>query len=244
MAHKRRSTNTQTTTVPSEHTPLVAISRKQGKYLFDEIPLWQQDNHYIRSGYVRETNSFKGCFDSLFYLHNETVNIVTHLIPGFLLPLALLLASPWLVARNRLISSVPTWIMDVPVYDTTSKMDNFMFYLFFFGFVSCLTLSAAFHATKCHSHRIMKWGSSLDYRGPDRLWFMDVWFWGGLEPCGVGLRVIRRRGIYFGCYYICHADPRETFSRRFRFVGKLPSDFPRSCGIECILALQRADRII
>ncbi|KAG7815954.1 hypothetical protein KL928_005293 [Ogataea angusta] len=165
MAHKRRSTNTQTTTVASEHTPLAGVTRKQGKYLFDEIPLWQQDNHYIRSGYVLETNSFKDCFNSLFYLHNETVNIFTHLIPGFLLPLALLLASPWLVAHNRLIKSVPTWLMDVPVYETTSKVDNFMFNLFYFGFASCLTLSAAFHATKCHSYKIMKWGSSLDYVG-------------------------------------------------------------------------------
>ncbi|KAG7836662.1 hypothetical protein KL942_004580 [Ogataea angusta] len=165
MAHRRRSTNTQTTTVASEYTPLAGVTRKQGKYLFDEIPLWQQDNHYIRSGYVLETNSFKDCFNSLFYLHNETVNIFTHLIPGFLLPLALLLASPWLVAHNRLIKSVPTWLMDVPVYETTSKVDNFMFNLFFFGFASCLTLSAAFHATKCHSYKIMKWGSSLDYVG-------------------------------------------------------------------------------
>lgn len=39
---------------------------------FHEAPSYQQDNHFIVSGYRGELNSFKRCFDSLWYLHNET----------------------------------------------------------------------------------------------------------------------------------------------------------------------------
>jgi adiponectin receptor len=41
-------------------------------YPFHEAPSYQQDNHFILSGYRPQFNSFKGCFHSLFYLHNET----------------------------------------------------------------------------------------------------------------------------------------------------------------------------
>jgi hypothetical protein len=39
---------------------------------FHEAPSYQQDNHFIIGGYRGELNSFKRCFDSLWYLHNET----------------------------------------------------------------------------------------------------------------------------------------------------------------------------
>lgn len=41
-------------------------------YTFGDAPLYQQDNHYILSGYRGELKSFQGCFESLWYLHNET----------------------------------------------------------------------------------------------------------------------------------------------------------------------------
>lgn len=39
---------------------------------FHESPVYQQDNHYILSGYRGELQSFQRCFESLWYLHNET----------------------------------------------------------------------------------------------------------------------------------------------------------------------------
>src|SRR5436305_5620486 len=48
--------------------------------LWDELPSWQQDNHYIRSGYRRESRSYRESFASLGYLHNESVNIYSHLL--------------------------------------------------------------------------------------------------------------------------------------------------------------------
>lgn len=42
------------------------------QYTFHELPSYQQDNHYILSGYRGELKSFKRCFGSLWYLHNES----------------------------------------------------------------------------------------------------------------------------------------------------------------------------
>lgn len=41
-------------------------------YAFHESPAYQQDNHFILSGYRGELNSFQRCFRSIWYLHNET----------------------------------------------------------------------------------------------------------------------------------------------------------------------------
>ena len=48
--------------------------------LWHELPVWQQDNHYIVGGYRRETGSFKKCFDSLFFLHNESGAVLAPVI--------------------------------------------------------------------------------------------------------------------------------------------------------------------
>ncbi|KAL8897859.1 MAG: hypothetical protein Q9207_006988 [Kuettlingeria erythrocarpa] len=47
---------------------------------WDDIPSWQQDNEYILSGYRESTGSFARSFRSLLYVHNETVNIYSHLL--------------------------------------------------------------------------------------------------------------------------------------------------------------------
>lgn len=42
-----------------------------------DMPHHLQFNPYIKTGY-RPLTSFIGCVQSLFYMHNETVNILTH----------------------------------------------------------------------------------------------------------------------------------------------------------------------
>ncbi|CAG8665824.1 1969_t:CDS:2, partial [Paraglomus occultum] len=54
---------------------------------FDELPKEWQENPYIRSGY-RFLTTKRACLQSIFYLHNETCNIWTHLI-GFIFFLCL-----------------------------------------------------------------------------------------------------------------------------------------------------------
>lgn len=40
----------------------------------DHLPEWMRADPYINYGYRRESNSFRECFESLFYPHNELVN--------------------------------------------------------------------------------------------------------------------------------------------------------------------------
>ena len=51
---------------------------------FQEIPAWQKDNEFIFHGYRPEFKNARACFESLHYMHNETISIYTHLIPGIL----------------------------------------------------------------------------------------------------------------------------------------------------------------
>lgn len=44
---------------------------------WNDMPKHLQFNPYIKTGY-RPLLNVRGCFNSLFYFHNETVNIVTH----------------------------------------------------------------------------------------------------------------------------------------------------------------------
>lgn len=67
-------TETEEDPTPAEEMASKAIKRvkKAVLYTFGEAPPFQQDNHYILSGYRGELKSFKGCLDSLWYWHNET----------------------------------------------------------------------------------------------------------------------------------------------------------------------------
>ena len=49
---------------------------------WNSTPLWMRVDPYIRRGYRRQLGSFAECFRSLFYLHNEFVNIWSHLLPA------------------------------------------------------------------------------------------------------------------------------------------------------------------
>ncbi|CAG59488.1 uncharacterized protein GVI51_G04433 [Nakaseomyces glabratus] len=117
---------------------------------FNELPEWQKDNDKILRGYVRETNSFKRCLQSLLYLNNESVNIYTHLIPAvFYISLSLYLANVFLI----------------PVYPSTSSVDYVIINVFFLGAFFCLLCSSCFHCMKQHSESQCNVWSKLDYLG-------------------------------------------------------------------------------
>jgi adiponectin receptor len=117
--------------------------------LWDDLPSWQQDNHYIHSGYRPASNSLRKSFASLGYLHNESVNIYSHLtgailffILGFLL---------YGIIRPR--------------YETASPGDVLVFSCFFLGAALCLGMSATYHTISNHSQYVAKFGNKLDYVG-------------------------------------------------------------------------------
>ncbi|KAI8837841.1 hemolysin-III related-domain-containing protein [Chytridium lagenaria] len=59
--------------------------RRGTKYMdttvhYRNMPAWFHDDVYILTGYRRIQFTYRGCFRSLFYIHNETGNVYTHLI--------------------------------------------------------------------------------------------------------------------------------------------------------------------
>ncbi|KAG9240147.1 hemolysin-III channel protein-like protein Izh2 [Calycina marina] len=117
--------------------------------LWDDLPSWQQDNKYIFSGYRTASGSFKRSFSSLGYLHNESVNIYSHLVG----------AIGFTIAGSVLYTVVR------PRYETATQSDCLAFGAFFLGAAACLGMSATYHAISNHSPMVAKFGNKLDYVG-------------------------------------------------------------------------------
>ena len=116
---------------------------------WDNLDHWMQDNHHIHAHYRRASYSYARSFASIFYLHNETVNIWSHLIPATLsLPSAAVLYS---VLKPR--------------YDKATFADVIAMSCFFIGALLCLGMSAAFHTLSNHSPNVSRMWHQLDYAG-------------------------------------------------------------------------------
>ncbi|XP_063077320.1 progestin and adipoQ receptor family member 4 [Engraulis encrasicolus] len=72
----------------------MAFVKKPKLIEYHTIPPHLQFNDFVHTGY-RPVSTFKGCVDSLFYLHNEFGNIYTHAIPFVCFALLLPLNIPW-----------------------------------------------------------------------------------------------------------------------------------------------------
>ncbi|KAL6230443.1 hypothetical protein BDW75DRAFT_222612 [Aspergillus navahoensis] len=116
---------------------------------WDQLPSWQRDNQYILSGYRAVSNSFRKSFMSLAYLHNETVNIYSHLIPAVLLSFL----------------SIPLHTSLKGRYTSVSTADTIVLGCFVLGAVLCLAISAIFHTVKNHSPHIARIANRMDYIG-------------------------------------------------------------------------------
>ena len=51
---------------------------------FKNIPEWCKDNEYIYTGFRPVLHKWKDVFNSLLYIHNQTVNIYTHYFGSFI----------------------------------------------------------------------------------------------------------------------------------------------------------------
>lgn len=114
-----------------------------------ELPNWLRDNHHIHSGYRPASSSFLVSFQSLGYLHNESVNIYTHLLPA-------ILAAP---------ASYQLYFALAPRYQTATDSDISAFACFFAGAAFCLGMSATYHTISNHSPMVARIGNALDYIG-------------------------------------------------------------------------------
>lgn len=116
---------------------------------WDDLDHWQQDNHYIHTGYRKASYSYSKSVQSILHWHNESVNIWSHLVPAILsLPLGVFL---YTTLRPR--------------YDQASQADVIAMGCFFAGATLCLGMSASFHTVSNHSPSVARFWNQLDYAG-------------------------------------------------------------------------------
>ncbi|KAG6116896.1 hypothetical protein E4U14_008270 [Claviceps sp. LM454 group G7] len=165
LRHRRSSSSTTTTIITDSKpvtgltsptlTPAQSLPRKAAKansrllLLWDDLPPWRRDNAFIHSGYRDMRASYLHAFQSLFYLHNESVNIWSHLVGA-------------LVAVS---CAAYVYYVIHPRYEEATSSDVFVFACFFTGAILCLGMSATYHALSDHSQAVAKWGNKLDYTG-------------------------------------------------------------------------------
>ncbi|KAL1927949.1 hypothetical protein VTP01DRAFT_3354 [Rhizomucor pusillus] len=135
-----------------DRTNLLDSKRRQPKrsrtLTWSEIPEWMQDNVFITAGYRAPTNSYVRCAQSLFYLHNESVNIWSHLL-GFIAFCGLGIHFLW----------------SQPFADSLKVSDYVYFVAFIFGALVCLGFSSSFHCFSCHSEPVAARWNRCDYAG-------------------------------------------------------------------------------
>ena len=102
---------------------------------YDELPAWRQDNHFILTHYRPTSDSFFISFQSLVQLHNESVNIHSHLFGAWIF----FFTAPSLYMFEQ--QSV-TWA------------DTIAFLFFFSSAVICLGISATYHTISNHSPKV------------------------------------------------------------------------------------------
>lgn len=154
---------------------------------WEDLPIWQKDNEHIHSGYRPPANSYVKSLRSILHLHNETLNIHTHLFAAlWMLFLAIIL-------RNYAAHH----------YVDASNDDNVVFTLFFLGGFTCFAFSTAYHIFSNPSRQVSEFFHKLDFLGiifvtsgcfPPGLWYTfpcadrqtKMWLIGvDLPPCGI-----------------------------------------------------------
>ncbi|KAJ7202860.1 hemolysin-III related-domain-containing protein, partial [Mycena pura] len=127
----------------------------------------QQDNPAIQTGYRRLTYSWLGCFESLSWWHNETVNIWSHLLGalGVVAAYILLFHSTSQPQSAPEFAGIPAPFAAIYPFSITSKDDATLLGIFFLGAIVCFSCSAVFHSSLCHSQPVARYMNRVDYFG-------------------------------------------------------------------------------
>lgn len=118
---------------------------------FDEMPHWFQEdnNQWVLGGYRPISNSVRASFRSWWYLHNETINIYSHLIPA-----VVFLFSGWPILQYL-----------VGKYSETSGTNLTAFSCFILTATLCYACSALYHTLTNHSYSVDHLCHRLDMLG-------------------------------------------------------------------------------
>ncbi|KAK4895176.1 hypothetical protein LTR27_006785 [Elasticomyces elasticus] len=118
---------------------------------FDEMPEWfgHDSNQWILHGYRPISGSARTSFYSWLYIHKESINIYSHLIPALCFLLGEWYIQQYLTSR----------------YSGVTGADFIAFSIFMLAAVVCLSLSAAYHTLGNHSHHVERYCLRLDMLG-------------------------------------------------------------------------------
>ena len=109
---------------------------------FEEMPAWfrHESNQWIHHGYRPISGSVYASFGSWSYIHNESVNIYSHLIPAMAF-----LFGEWYVQRHLI-----------------NGTHSIAFSIFMLAAVTCLSLSVTYHTLMNHSKSMERLCLRLD----------------------------------------------------------------------------------
>ncbi|KZT56153.1 HlyIII-domain-containing protein [Calocera cornea HHB12733] len=126
---------------------------------FEDLPFKWRNNEYVHTGYRFIPFSRWGLLlTSAFHWHNETINILSHLLPTVLFPLLTLVPVPVLPLPTYF---WPSWL-DLP----TVTIDALPNYYFWSAAACCLACSVVWHTVNgCADLHVCEWGARVDYVG-------------------------------------------------------------------------------
>ncbi|KAG1366932.1 Heptahelical transmembrane protein 4 [Cocos nucifera] len=139
---------------------------------FDSLPDYFKDNEFILR-YYRCEWPLRETILSIFSIHNETLNVWTHLI-GFLIFLSLTIFTAMMVPREMNVPSMQHSSSQISVTDhmtniitplLTKEVTRWPFFAFLCGAMFCLLTSSICHLIFCHSKRTAYITLRLDYTG-------------------------------------------------------------------------------
>ncbi len=118
---------------------------------FAEMPTWFQhdNNQWVLHGYRPISGSARASFRSWGYLHNETVNIYSHLIPG-----VVFLLGEWYILQYL-----------AGKYPRMGATDFVTFSCFLLTGTVCYAFSALYHTLMNHSYDVDHFCHRLDMLG-------------------------------------------------------------------------------
>ena len=136
---------------------------KEWSGTMSQAPKWQRQEYILR-GY-RVGLSMKATFLSMFVLHNETVNVWTHLIGSLYFLYALIVFGP---VPASYISSNSNGIINNSDYENV--LATWPITIYIISATMCMALSTIFHLLLNYNYQMNKFVSSLDYAGK----FIDI----------------------------------------------------------------------
>ena len=118
---------------------------------FSKMPQWFRvgNNKFVRYGYRPISNSVRTSFRSWWYLHNEKVNIYSHLVPAIIFFLGEWYVLQYLAGK----------------YSRVTSIDFVAFSCFMLSATICYTCSALYHTLMNHSYLMDHLCHRLDMAG-------------------------------------------------------------------------------